>query len=52
MQESQEKIVQSTLVGISFTREPLLGEFGYLVVGKKAHKMLKGMYVPPPGMDM
>ncbi len=41
MQENQDWFLQSTSAGIPFTQEPLLGEFGYLLVGKKASQVPK-----------
>ncbi len=51
MQENKIPFSQSTTAGIPFTRQPLLGDFGYLVVGENAKKVLKGEYEPPPHTD-
>ncbi len=48
--ENRLKFFQSTQGGNPFTIDPLLGNFGYLVVGKKVREFLGGNYgsIPPP----
>ncbi len=51
MKENQAQFSQCLATGMPFTQNLLLSDFGYLTVGKKAWKVLKGENLPPPGTD-
>ncbi len=51
LKKNQTKFLQSTAVDMPFTRDPLLGGFGYLALGKKAKAVLRGEHALLLGMD-